>query len=169
MAEPIRWQDAWWHQQPDGTWLRFNEHTQTWDFVPSQPVYVASPGMGTGAKVAIAAVVALVVLLIVAILAAIAIPVFLRQREMGWESQIQAGLKNAATAQESYLISNATYTANANDLTAHGLRVHPAVVVNVRSADGSSGYCLEAIHEQLPNEVWNYDSDIGEPLEGPCF
>nr|MBA2313146.1 prepilin-type N-terminal cleavage/methylation domain-containing protein [Actinomycetota bacterium] len=44
----------------------------------------------------------LVVILIIAILAAIAIPVFLRQREKAWTSQVQSALKNAATAIESY-------------------------------------------------------------------
>jgi len=44
----------------------------------------------------------LVVILIIAILAAIAIPVFLRQREKAWASQVQSALKNAGTAIESY-------------------------------------------------------------------
>jgi type IV pilus assembly protein PilA len=44
----------------------------------------------------------LVVILLIAILAAIAIPIFLRQREKAWASQSQSALKNAATAAESY-------------------------------------------------------------------
>ena len=44
----------------------------------------------------------LVVILIIAILAAIAIPVFLRQREKGYVADVQSTLKNAATAVESY-------------------------------------------------------------------
>ena len=43
----------------------------------------------------------LVVILIIAILAAIAIPVFLRQREKGYVADVQSTLKNAATAAES--------------------------------------------------------------------
>jgi type IV pilus assembly protein PilA len=60
----------------------------------------------------------LVVILIIAILAAIAIPVFLRQREKGYVSQSQSALKNAATAQESYLAANDVY---ANGAGAGGL------------------------------------------------
>ena len=168
MAEPIRWQEAWWYQQPDGTWLRFNDQTQTWEAQPSQPVYVAAPGMGTGAKLAIAAVIALVVLLIIAILAAIAIPVFLRQREKGWESQVDAALKNAAIAEESYRTHNPSYTPNVDDLVAEGLPLPPAIDLDIRDAQ-IDRYCIEAKHQDLPNEVWSYDSTVGQPRAGPCF
>ena len=42
----------------------------------------------------------LVVIIIIGILAAIAIPVFLNQRQKGWEAAVQSDLRNAATAQE---------------------------------------------------------------------
>ena len=31
MAEPIQHDGAWWHQQPDGSWLRWNDETQAWE------------------------------------------------------------------------------------------------------------------------------------------
>jgi hypothetical protein len=31
MAEPIQHNGAWWHQQPDGSWLRWNEETEVWE------------------------------------------------------------------------------------------------------------------------------------------
>ena len=31
MAEPIQHDGAWWHQQPDGSWLRWNDATQAWE------------------------------------------------------------------------------------------------------------------------------------------
>ncbi len=45
----------------------------------------------------------LVVIIIIGILAAIAIPVFLNQRQKGWEAAVKADLRNAATAQETFL------------------------------------------------------------------
>ncbi|HYO60835.1 MAG TPA: prepilin-type N-terminal cleavage/methylation domain-containing protein, partial [Actinomycetota bacterium] len=48
----------------------------------------------------------LVVIIIIAILAAIAIPVFLRQREKGWKAQTESAVKNAATAMESFGTEN---------------------------------------------------------------
>lgn len=51
----------------------------------------------------------LVVMIIIGILAAIAIPVFLSQRENGWDSAVKSDLKNAATAQETALTEAGFY------------------------------------------------------------
>src|SRR5687767_10963831 len=48
----------------------------------------------------------LVVIIIIAVLAAIAIPVFLNQRQKGYMAQVQSALKNAATAVEAYATEN---------------------------------------------------------------
>ncbi|HXK40012.1 MAG TPA: prepilin-type N-terminal cleavage/methylation domain-containing protein, partial [Candidatus Paceibacterota bacterium] len=58
----------------------------------------------------------LVVILIIAILAAIAIPVFLNQRKKGWISQMESALKNAATAQESFLTGGSRYADTSAEL-----------------------------------------------------
>lgn len=41
MAEPVYHEGVWWHPQPDGTWLLWNEQTQAWEPLPSRP---ESPG-----------------------------------------------------------------------------------------------------------------------------
>ncbi len=51
----------------------------------------------------------LVVIVIIGILAAIAIPVFLSQREKGVQAGIKSDLKALATAQETYYVDNASY------------------------------------------------------------
>ena len=171
MSEPIRHQDAWWHQQPDGTWLRFNESTQTWEpqAVQGQPVYAPKQGLSTGAKWAIGIGITAVVLLIVMILAAIAIPVFLRQREKASTSQVESALKNAATAQESHCTTSPQcYTTSVEDLYAEGLKLPSGVQMRIASAD-QTNYCIEARHELLPNEIWSYSSELGQPVEGPCL
>jgi type IV pilus assembly protein PilA len=48
----------------------------------------------------------LVVVIIIGILAAIAIPVFLNQRESAWKSSVESDLKNGALAIETYATSN---------------------------------------------------------------
>ena len=171
MAEPIRWQDRWWHYQPDGTWLLFNEETQTWEphsGAMTAPAYTPSPGMSTGSKWAIGCGIGAAVLVIVIILAAIAIPVFLRQREKGFISEAEASLKSAAAAEESYYTANSTYTDSISDLSDEGAKAPPWIVIKVRRA-GSNSYCIEALHEQLPDRVWSYDSRFGRPREGPCL
>src|SRR5665213_2569849 len=48
----------------------------------------------------------LVVIIIIGILAAIAIPVFLNQRQKGYDAQAKSDARNAATAEETYLTDN---------------------------------------------------------------
>jgi prepilin-type N-terminal cleavage/methylation domain-containing protein len=112
----------------------------------------------------------LVVILIIAILAAIAIPVFLAQRKKGWNGQVQSGLKNAATAIESFATdNNGDYTgADLAALTAEGLKTAPAVTIAVTAATATD-YCLTATHADLgAGDDWataTYDSDEGEPQD----
>jgi type IV pilus assembly protein PilA len=116
----------------------------------------------------------LVVILIIAILAAIAIPVFLRQREKGWVSQSQSALKNAATAQESWIAADTTrdYTLNLVDLESEGLEVASDVTISVDNVVGAESYCIEALHAKLPAaHPWktsHYDSAVGKPETGGC-
>jgi type IV pilus assembly protein PilA len=115
----------------------------------------------------------LVVILIIAILAAIAIPVFLRQREKGYISQSESALKNAATAQESFLAdpANAAYATGAAGLAAletdEGLQFASDVTLAVVGT--ATDYCITATHASLPAghdwRVSTYDSDEGEPSD----
>lgn len=126
----------------------------------------------------------LVVILIIAILAAIAIPVFLNQRQKGWVSQSQSALKNAATAAETYATdTGGNYTnllaetctgtncASASDLSANGFSGTANVNILVDEAD-TTHYCIEARHTNFPTTdpdyVWHYDSGVGTPVVGAC-
>ena len=120
----------------------------------------------------------LVVILIIAILAAIAIPVFLRQREKGWIGQAESALKNAATAQESFLTSTGQYTtvvsggagAAPNDLEDEGFKATTGVTVTVPTATGGTAYCIEADHTSLDDASndFFYSSATGRPQTGEC-
>ena len=107
----------------------------------------------------------LVVILIIAILAAIAIPVFLRQREKGWVAQQQSALKNAATAAESYATGNNGSYDGLTDaaLISNGYVANSTTVVSVTETD--TAYCISANHASLTGDwdVATYDSDEGEP------
>jgi type IV pilus assembly protein PilA len=112
----------------------------------------------------------LVVILIIAILAAIAIPVFLRQREKGWRAQTQSALKNAATAEESWATAhNGQYSGDLAELEGEGLKYATDVTVTPTAASaGATSFCIDAVHANLSAEPWSYDSDVGEPVEGTC-
>ena len=56
----------------------------------------------------------LVVIIIIGILAAIAIPVFLSQRNKGYDSQAKSDARNIGTLQETYFNDNNYYQAGAN-------------------------------------------------------
>ncbi len=101
----------------------------------------------------------LVVILIIAILAAIAIPVFLRQREKGWVSQMESALKNAATAAESYATgrSEGNYTGmNLASLQNEGFKFATSVTITdatiTESTDGNK-YCIQVSHAQLADDA----------------
>jgi type IV pilus assembly protein PilA len=104
----------------------------------------------------------LVVILIIAILAAIAIPVFLRQREKGWRSQMESALKNAATAQESYLTANTSYSNSTASLGSEGLKTAPDVTITVFASSGTH-YCMSAVHSSLTGVTYYYSSNAGRP------
>lgn len=54
----------------------------------------------------------LVVMIIIGILAAIAIPVFLNQRNSGYDTSTRSDIANGALAEEAYITDNSVYTTN---------------------------------------------------------
>ena len=115
----------------------------------------------------------LVVILIIAILAAIAIPVFLSQREKGWQSQLESALKNGATAAESYAtgpgdgsFENLTLAA----MRTEGYKEAPEVedITPTVTADGNS-FSLSATHERLgADQEMAVSSADSEPTVSTC-
>jgi type IV pilus assembly protein PilA len=111
----------------------------------------------------------LVVILIIAILAAIAIPVFLAQRRKGWIAQVESTLKNAATAQESFL-TEPTSTAYADvvtpDLTGQGFKLTSDIVMTDADVvvNGGLGYCMKATSAKDSTIVRYYSSKDGRPV-----
>ena len=114
----------------------------------------------------------LVVIIIIGILAAIAIPVFLNQREKGYKADMKSALKNMATATESAATeTGGDYTGtNLVDLEAdEGFNYSDDLTPAVISAD-ASGYCLSVFDDRLDNgaTLFYYDSDTGAPSETAC-
>ena len=102
----------------------------------------------------------LVVIIIIGILAAIAIPVFLNQRKKGYDAQVKSDLRNAATAEETYLTDNpAGYTNTLSNLTTDGLKTSPNDTLHI-AVDGANGYC-EAGNNSGSSNWFLYDSQNG--------
>jgi type IV pilus assembly protein PilA len=116
----------------------------------------------------------LVVIIIIGILAAIAIPVFLNQRQKGWEAAVQSDLRNAATAQETFLTENADYSTQTPvgaELEALGFKYSDSknylndVASITVTANAGLDFCLEATANG--GQAFYYSSPDGAG-EGTC-
>lgn len=94
----------------------------------------------------------LVVMIIVAILAMVAIPVFLRQQEKGYQNQITAALKTASIAVETYAAENdEDYSgldgSDGSELEPYAFDVDDWPFLSDFSIEADAeGYCLQAEH-----------------------
>jgi type IV pilus assembly protein PilA len=114
----------------------------------------------------------LVVVLIVAVLAAIAIPMFVSQREKGWRAQMESALRDASTSLESWATENdGSYSGTSlEDLEpggAHdqGLNYAEDVILDLIST--TTTYCIEATHTRV-DLVLHISTDEGKPTDGGC-
>ena len=94
----------------------------------------------------------LVVIIVLGILAAIAIPVFINQRQKGYAAQVQSTLKNAATAVEAYATEQGGDYSGlesvpdlAATLRANGFRV-PAWARSFDVVAAEHNYCIQIRH-----------------------
>ena len=131
----------------------------------------------------------LVVIIIIGILAAVAIPVFLSQRQKGYDAASKAELKTIATAQESFATDSTggKYTDvefNADpavpSLFAQGYvqsepfrqSVNPTaltIVLNTTPASlAGTKWCATATHPKRPDVTWAQSSTNGQAVKGTC-
>lgn len=112
----------------------------------------------------------LVVIIIIGILAAIAIPVFLHQRQKAHDAAAKSDLRNLANFEEIYLDDYGTYTTGALiEADEPTVDVSASDTLSVVSFEGPIGYCLSAHAAGSPN-TWYYDSSNGglQPANSSC-
>ena len=117
----------------------------------------------------------LVVVIIIGILAAIAIPIFLNQRENARDAAVQSTLRSSATYQEVVFTEVGDYTDATATLEAQGFRsgenvdFEPPVLDAADPADATA-FCHQASH-QASNTNWAISTVAGEaasPVLGTC-
>jgi type IV pilus assembly protein PilA len=102
----------------------------------------------------------LVVIIIIGILAAIAIPVFLSQRERAWQAELESDLRNAGIDMETFYTTDREYAAAHIDGTNNTVEWttedggSDAVTMTVIISDGTvtsagQAYCIEGRHADL--------------------
>jgi type IV pilus assembly protein PilA len=111
----------------------------------------------------------LVVIIIIGILAAIALPIFLGQRQRAVEASMKSDLRVVAGRMETYFVDNFAYP---GDLTpfAGDIAITPNNTVTVEAAGAVPGtFCLKVVNVNARSDVY-YDSDRGGvlPLGTAC-
>ena len=108
----------------------------------------------------------LVVVIIIGILAAIAIPVFLNQRESAWRGSVESDVRNAAIEIETAATEARGQYPDDSDAGALAALLEPVVassgvtVYYDRAADGNS-FVLCGTHENLTPDSISYESEEG--------
>ncbi|MCU1601045.1 MAG: hypothetical protein JWO22_1754 [Frankiales bacterium] len=110
----------------------------------------------------------LVVIIIIGILSAIAIPIFLRQRQRAYEASLKSDLRTVANELESYQSDDLGYPLQFDGATLTGssvigsgvarLSINNSVDVTFNAA--ASGYCLKAYNPRGGTD-WYYISTLG--------
>ena len=105
----------------------------------------------------------LVVVSIVGILASIAIPQYAAYRARGYDSIVETQVRNVATSQEAYYVTNNSYAANFSDLD--DLSVNDDVVVSVGPGNSGDIQTSFRVHGSHPAASHEYDW-VSDPLPG---
>jgi type IV pilus assembly protein PilA len=109
----------------------------------------------------------LVVVIIIGILAAIAIPVFLNQREAAWRAEVESDLKNAALAAETYAVGNAGSYDGMTLALIEDEGFEPSNAGTIFTvAETDSDFTITANHPDLDDDL-EYDSAAGGLQEWP--
>ncbi|HXG51862.1 MAG TPA: prepilin-type N-terminal cleavage/methylation domain-containing protein [candidate division Zixibacteria bacterium] len=109
----------------------------------------------------------LVVVAIIGILAAIAIPQFSEYRKRGYEAQVKADLRNAATAEEAYFTQNFTYRSGTLS-SSNPSGFNKSTDVNIGATVGTNTFLLSASHNNCGTTTWTFESNTGQITGGPC-
>ena len=115
----------------------------------------------------------LVVIIIIGILAAIAIPTFLVQRKKGYDAEVKSDLRNAATAEETYLNDFFRYTNDPTELVNEGWKPSSGntslLVISLTNNtvnDAAGSYCVSETSRS--GKTWYYNSAGGGVSATAC-
>jgi type IV pilus assembly protein PilA len=110
----------------------------------------------------------LVVIIIIGILAAVAIPVFLNQRQKADSAAVKSALRNVAQFEETYLAGYGVYADVAGlQSDENSLTVSKGTTVWIEHYNNASSYCLKG--QSNGGQVWFYDPLAGglQPVGTP--
>jgi type IV pilus assembly protein PilA len=107
----------------------------------------------------------LVVVIIIGILAAIAIPVFLNQRQSAWKASVESDLKNAAIVIETAATSNngsySTAVAGAQTEASTAYKISDGNTLTVTVAADGNSFTILGENANITDSDLTYDSAAG--------
>ncbi len=110
----------------------------------------------------------LVVIVIIGILAAIAIPLFLNQRQKGVDAGLKSDVKQLATLQETYYVDMGSYASTEAALEAEAGNFSKSDdATSITISGDANGYCVSASNTKA-SDTWSFDSDEGRLATGAC-
>jgi type IV pilus assembly protein PilA len=89
----------------------------------------------------------LIVIIIIGILAAIAIPIFLNQRNKAYDAAAKSDLKGMQIAEESYLTDYNSYATTIAQLNGESFKASASTTNSVVGIVNSVSYCLESVSQ----------------------
>jgi type IV pilus assembly protein PilA len=106
----------------------------------------------------------MVVIIIIGILAAIAVPVFLNQRQQAWTASVKSDLANAAIAAESYAVSNNGSYANLDKakLVTNGFKETTGNTLVVGAITATS-YVFTDTNANMSGTTWTSTTGVVTP------
>ncbi len=123
----------------------------------------------------------LVVVIIIGILAAIAIPVFLNQRQSAWRGTTETDVRNAAMVVETFYTSERAYPSTEltwagpgvvelaeGDSPTYEIVVSEGVTMTYDVAGDGNSFTIIGEHAQLGDEEFEYNSATGGLLRAPA-
>ena len=164
---------------PDGRWWWDGQQWQPVPQAGSTPVHVATPapvraqqpypqapsrGRSPGAVIAIVLACVIGIPMLLGIIAAVAIPVFLNQRQETTQAAAETTVRHAMLAQETFAVENGYYTPYAQDLVDHGFVAEPGTTLDVTATD--FGYCVASGPVGGPISAWATQEG---PTDVPCL
>jgi type IV pilus assembly protein PilA len=102
----------------------------------------------------------LVVIIIIGILAAIAIPLFLSQRQRAVDASLKSDVRNAANFMESYYVDRAFYPTDIAEIEKEVSFATDTTVTIVVAGNAPGSFCLLGTNSRASGTI-SYDSDKG--------
>jgi type IV pilus assembly protein PilA len=106
----------------------------------------------------------MVVIIIIGILAAIAIPVFLNQRQQAWTASVKSDLASASLAAEAYAVSNKGSYANLTKalLVTNGFKETPGNTLVVGAVTATT-YVFTDTNSNISGTTWTDTTGVVSP------